>query len=102
MYLVLNPPRRRKRKARRVGPIFIEGSVVRLNVVDGRASTRPLTYYVRKGPFPKTKACEVCGEPFEAQSGNSAYCSKTCNAERVAERKIAEEMAAARRRRRGA
>ena len=100
MYLVLNPPRRRKRKSRRVGPIFIEGTAVRLNIVDGRASTRRASYYEPKGRYPKTIACVVCGTPFEGKSGNAAYCSKTCNEERVAERKVAEEMRAARGRRR--
>lgn len=94
MYLVLNSPKRKRRIP--YGPIVIVGSRVQINVVDGRASTQQPAP-TPKGRFPKTMACEVCGATFEAASGNSAYCSKECQRERVAERRVADEMAAMRR-----
>ncbi len=97
MWLVLGT-RRRKQRPAPVGPIVIVDGHARLNIVDGRASRqRPRPPAPLRGRFPKPKACEVCGAVFTAPSGGSAYCSKSCQHLRIAERRVAEEIATARR-----
>ena len=93
MYLVLTLPKRARRTPH--GPIVIVDGRDQINLIDGRASIqqpRPPP----KGRFPKTIACDVCGTAFEATGGNSAYCSKDCQRERIAERRVEDEMYALR------
>lgn len=93
MYLVLDTPKRKRRVP--FGPIVIVDGRACLNLVNGQASCRQPPPPPR-GTFPKTVACDVCGTPFMGMSGNSAYCSKDCQRERLAERRVAEELRAMR------
>ena len=88
MFLVFERPKQKRRAP--YGPLIIVGSRVFINVVDGRAS-RQQPPASSKGPFPRQQPCSVCGDSFEARSGSSAYCSKECQAFRVAEREIEAE-----------
>jgi hypothetical protein len=90
-------PKQKRRKP--YGPIVIRDGRAWLNVVDGRASSRQPPPAPR-GRFPKPMPCVVCGAIFEAQSGGAAYCSTECHRHKLAERRIEEELAEARARRR--